>query len=87
MKKRYILLLSVFFAEICIVSLLDGNNIKFESWIENAIGTLIFLLPIQILLFLLGKDMQFSQPKRICFKIAFWFISLCYFLGAVVTLI
>ena len=87
MRKRYRLLLSLFMVEFLIIFILNKSNIKIESWIGNAIGTFIFLLPIQVLLFLLGQDKKFTSKKRMYFKIAFWFINICYFLGGVATLV
>ena len=87
MKKQYVLLLSIFIIEVCAVSILNANNIQIHSWIGNAIGTFILLLPIQILLFLLGRDKKFTEKKRLCFKIAFWFIIVCYLFGGVASLI
>jgi len=87
MKKQYILLLSVFAVEIFIVAILNERNIKVQSWIGNAIGVFIFLLPIQILLFLLGHNEMFIAKRRMCFKVAFWFINICYLLGGVASLV
>ena len=87
MRKKYTVLLSLFSIEIFIVSILKHRDIKIESWIGNAIGTFIFLLPIQILLFMMGCDEKFSKKKRTCFRVAFWFITICYLLGGVATLI
>lgn len=87
MKKQYKFLLIVFGIEFLIVSILQENNIKIQSWIGNAIGAFVFLLPIQILLFLLSKDEKFSKRKRICFKIIFWYINICCIAGGIATLI
>lgn len=73
--------------ELLIASVLQKNNIKIQSWIGNAIGTFVFLLPIQILLFLLSKDEKFSRRKKLCFKIVFWYINICYVAGGIATLI
>lgn len=87
MKKQYKVLILTIGVEFLIVSLLQENNIRIQSWIGNAIGAFIFLLPTQILLFLLGKDDKFSKIKRMCFKIIFWYINICYLVGGVATLV
>lgn len=87
MKKRYTILLSIFISEYFIVSILNTKNIKFESWIGNVIGACIFLLPIEILLYLLGKDESIDSKKRTFCKIALWFIFICSLAGAIVTLL
>lgn len=85
-KKIYMILLSVFGIEIFIISMLNERNVKFESWIANAVGTLMVLLPIQILLFLLERDEHITPKRRLVLKIVFWFITICYILGGVATL-
>lgn len=87
MRKQYTFLLYIFVIEIFIVYILNEMNIKIESWIGNAIGTFIFLLPIQILLFMLGRDERLTEKKRMCFKIAFWFIVICYLLGGIISIV
>ena len=85
MKKRYLELLSIFGAEILICATLSENNVKVESKILNAIGTLLVLAPLLILFYLLGNDERFSEGKRLCFKIVFWFLIVSYVLGAIAT--
>lgn len=86
MKNRYMLILLLFSIEIFVVSILSVRNIRIQSWLGNAIGVFIFLLPIQILLFMLGRDERFDEKKRLCFKCAFWFLAICYVLGGVASL-
>ena len=87
MKKQYKFLIIIIGIEFLIASVLQKNNIKIQSWIGNVIGAFVFLVPIQILLFLLSNDDKFSKGKKICFKILFWYINICYIAGAVATLI
>lgn len=87
MKKKYTILLSIIITEFIIISALDKMKIQAQSWLENAIGLFLFLLPIQILLFLLSKDNRISKNKRMCFKIVFCFIFICYLIGAITTII
>lgn len=87
MKRKYKLLLNVLGIEYFIVIILSKLNIKVQSWIGNAIGSFVFLLPVQILLFMLGRDEDLSNEKRMCFKIAFWFINICYLAGGVASLV
>ena len=81
-KKRYIILLTVVFAEIIIISALNKINVKADSFVENAAGLFLFLLPIQILFFLLSKDKNISERNRVFAKVVFWFIIVCYIAGA-----
>lgn len=83
MKKQFIILLSVIITEFIIVSALDKMNFQAKSPLENAIGVLLFLLPVQLLFFLLSKDQNLSKNRRLCFRIIFWFIILCYLVGAI----
>ncbi len=87
MKRKYSILLSIVGIEFLVVSILDKANVKIESWIGNAIGTFIFFLPIQIFLYLLGKDKSLSAKLQVCCKCVFWFILICYFLGGITTLL
>lgn len=87
MRKKYTFLISVFFIEFFIVSILNKANIKTQSWVGNAVGTFIFLFPIQILFFLLGREYRLTKKKRTFFKVAFWFINVCYFLGGIASLL
>lgn len=87
MKKQYKVLLWFLAIEILVVSLLNEMGIKVHSWAGNAIGTFLFLLPAQVLLFLMGRDEQFSEKKRTCVKVAFWFILVCYVLGGIAALV
>ena len=87
MKKHYAILLYVFAAEMIAVLIMSAMNVTAQSWLGNAIGTLLILLPVEILLFLLGRDKDVSKNKRLCATIGFWFIALCYCLGGVLTLI
>lgn len=83
MKTKYKVLLSILILEIMIASILDANNVELKSWIGNAIATFIFFTPIEIWFYLLGRDKSLSERKRHFFKIAFWFIIVCYLFGGV----
>ena len=87
MRKHYKSLLITISIEFLIVSVLQKNNIKIQTWVGNAMAIFVFMLPIQILLFLLGKDERFSRGKRLCFKIIFWYINICCLTGGIATLI
>lgn len=87
MKKHYTFLLSILVVECIVLSFLNQNNVKVQSWIGNAIGTFLFILPVQVLLFLLGKDKQIAEKKRKWSKIVFWYITICYLLGVVASLV
>ena len=85
MKKKYIILCLIISIEILIVLFLNKNNIKIQSWMGKAAGVFVFLLPVEILLFLFSRDNKFFK-KRKCFTIVFWFIIICYVLGALASI-
>ena len=85
MKKKYKVLLSILGAEWIILALLNEAGVKILSWGEKVIGIVIFLLPVQILLFLLGHDESISKKKRMFSMIAFWFLIICFISGMVET--
>ncbi len=87
MKKRYKILLSVCVIELFVVFILNKLNFEVRTWIGNAIGIFLCLLPIQILLFLLGWDESVGEIKRICFKLLFIFIIAIYLLGGLLSLV
>lgn len=87
MRKLYKILLCIILINLFVISVLNKQNIRIESWAGNAMGVLVFFLPIQTCLFLVGHDEKFSNRVRICVKIFFWFINICYLLGAVASLI
>ena len=71
MKKRYKYLLSVFIIEFIIVSILNERNISVKSWLWNAIGIIIFFLPLLILFFQLGRDEKLQKEKEYALKSLF----------------
>ncbi|MEE1064771.1 MAG: hypothetical protein UH249_01415 [Acutalibacteraceae bacterium] len=87
MKKQYKALICVIVLEFVLLLVLDQSMLVVRSWIGNAVGTFIFLLPIQILLFLLSKDNKFTKSKRLVFKIIFMFTNVCYILGGIATFV
>lgn len=86
LKKKYKLLLILFGVELAIAYIMNGNGVKFNSFWASAIGTLIFLLPLQILLFCVYKDHDFKEKTRKFSIIGFWFINVCYIAGGVAKL-
>lgn len=87
MKKHYKSLLTILGIEILILAILRKYNFEVQSWIGNAIGIFVCILPLQILLFLASRDGKFSTWKKICFKILFWHINITYIASAIVTLL
>ena len=85
MKLKYKILICFIIFEFLIVSSLKKQNISFDSWMINAIGTIIFLLPILFLLFAVSKDTSFSKKKRLIAKFFIGFIICSYVLGGIVT--
>lgn len=87
MKNIYKVLLLLFIIEIIIIAILRENNLIVQSYLGNAIGVFLFLLPIQILLFMLSKDNDLTRKIRLCLLIVFWFINICYVGGGVTLLL
>lgn len=87
MKNIYKVLLLMFIIEIIIIAILRENNLIVQSYLGNAIGVFLFLLPIQILLFMLSKDNNLTRKIRFCLLIVFWFINICYVGGGVALLL
>lgn len=81
MRKSYALLLRMIAIDFFIVFAMNKMGIKIASWFGNALGIFIFLLPIEILLFLLMRDENVSTTKRLCCRLTFWFIVACYLLS------
>lgn len=81
MKGYYKVLLFICLVDVLVLSIMNKINIRVSSWVGSAIGTFIFLLPIEFLLFLLSKDEKFSNKIRRFYKIIFYFIIVCYLLG------
>lgn len=87
LKKIYKLLFALIGLNFLIVCVLNSNNIVISSWIGNAAGSFLFFLPVEILLYIAGKDEKISDGKRKCCKFLFWFIIVCYIAGGAATLI
>lgn len=87
MRTRYKVLLLLIITEILIISFLQRMNIQIKSWFGNFLGAILFLLPIQILLFCLSRDENSSRKKRIIYKITFWYLNVCFLAGGIATLI
>ncbi len=87
MKPKYKWMLYLLAAEFFLLIMLNKSGMRVESWVGSAIGILITILPIQILLFMLSRDENISQNKRMCFKVAFWFVIICYCLGGAAMLL
>ena len=86
MKKQYKILLAVIIAEFLFLFYFIPEN-SIQSWLGNAVGVFVFMLPVQVLLFLLSKEEKYTDKKRKVFKIIFWYINLCYVGGAIATFI
>lgn len=85
MKKLRKLLLIIVIVEFSIAFILGCFDIRIEPWPLNVVVTCIFLLPIQALLFMSGRNDEYSKKKRTFFKIAFWYLNICYILTVIVT--
>ena len=85
--KKYKVLLTVICAELILFFALAKNGIKVQTSWGNAVGVFIAYLPIELLLWDLSKNVKVSNRIRVCSKIAFWYIIICYLAGAIATFI
>ena len=83
MKKKYKVILALFMVEYLCITLMDKLGIYVQTWIGNAIGSLLFSAPILLLLYFLSKDEDVSKKGRNMGKIGFWFMVLCYIAGGI----
>lgn len=77
MKLKYKISLLLFFVEIIVFYIMSSYNIKIESAIGSILCVVLFFMPVQFLLYSLGKDVHCSTRKRKYFKIFFWFLNYC----------
>ena len=77
----------MFLGNIFLVKMLDNSNIMIQSWVGNAVGLLLFFLPLEILFFLIGRDINITEGKRLCAKFAFWFVIICYISGGIASIL
>ena len=87
MKKQYKILLSVCAIEFFVLFILNKLNFSAQTWMGNGIGLILFLLPIQALLLMAGRDKDVGEIKRICFKLIFFLIIAIYLIAALVSLV
>ena len=80
-KKRYKVCIIACLAEFVFIYFLNKAELQFHSLFFHSIGTLLFFLPIVILLMLMSKDDDISIKKRQVFKMIYVFIILCYIGG------
>ena len=85
MKKIHKVLLMLFLFNFLCISILKKNGISFDSWVIAAIGSLLFFIPLIVLLFLIGKDPEINKSKRIVAISFAVFILFCYLMGGVFT--
>ena len=83
MKIRYKIIIFAFVIECFCILIMDKMNIYVQSWIGNAIGTLVFLVPLVLLFHFLSKDMDVKKKYRVVAKILFYFFIACYLMGGI----
>lgn len=83
MKNKYKIILILLILEYFCLLLMNKLNIKIQSWIGNAVGTLLFLTPLLILLYILKKDEDIPVKFRILAKFFFWFLVFCFIAGGI----
>ena len=62
-------------------------NLQAQTWIGNALGLLVLLLPIWLLLLTIILDTDINPTKRLIAKIAFAFLVVCFIGGSITELI
>ena len=81
MKRKYKYCLIILLTELSVVTVLDKANIQLQSIWANAIGALLFLIPLATLFILMSKDKDFSNKKRVAFKFIYCWLIFCYIAG------
>lgn len=87
MKKLYITLAVVIVIVMSVARALVAAGIGTDSWIINLIVITIALIPVEILLFVLSKDMKVKKPIRIICRIVFWVWLVSYSAGSTIELV
>jgi len=89
-RKCYKLLLGITGVEYIALMIAQeywGNmGIQKLSWLESFVIILLFFGPIQILLFMLGKDENIKRNIRTLANLAFWLINIAFVSGTISTL-
>lgn len=83
MKNKYKICIIILVVEFVVFWFLEQLQIRFSSLFANAIGTLIFFLPLSVLFVLMSQDSKFSVKSRAFFKFIYLFIGFCYIGGLV----
>ena len=76
-ESKYKYFLWIIGAEFVLLVVLNKCGVSIEHLGARIIGLFLVIVPIELLLFKLGKDEQHSEKKRFFFKVFFWFIILC----------
>ena len=63
-RKLYKPLLYFIFLEFFLLSFLSEMEVQIQSWIGSVVGTFVFFVPIELLLYLLSVDELFSSKKQ-----------------------
>ena len=87
MKKKYKFLLIVIGIEFAIVLTLSELGLTIQTFLGNAIAAFVLLLPIEVLLYCLSKDIAVSKGKRVLCTIAFWHICISWLAGGAALLL
>ena len=83
MKRRYKVIIILFILEYLCMALMNKLNIYVQTWIGNAIGALLFCIPLLLLLYFLSRDEDVSKKYRILGKIGLIFLIFCYVAGGI----
>ena len=85
-KRNYFLLSVCIAAEFLLVQILKDSGVPSPTGLINAICTLLFFLPIVILLLYLSNDKRIKKHWRIILRLLVLYIGLSYIAGMIATL-
>ena len=86
MKKKYKILLIIIAIETYFLVLMNINEIEIKTFLGQFVGSIVYFLPIEVLIFLTSKDKNISKIKRIMCKFLFWHIIVCFVGGTSISL-
>lgn len=83
MSKRYKIASLICAIDIICFLVLDELSIEIHSELGQAIGALVFSIPVWVMLYLLGKEEQIAKHYRVFAKISLRFWVFCYAIVAI----
>lgn len=78
MRSKQKVLLYIIGGEFLVLFILAKLGLKAQTLAGNAIGVLLWLLPIEVLLLLVSKDPEKAPALRAVCKFLFGWLIICY---------